>query len=266
MKPILGLFGRSQFNSGWRAAFVALALLSLAVSSANAQDVQLSAEQKQKMKAFAANTRSGTESQRDALKSAREELGAVYSSYKLDEARASKAIDRIGKAQQQLLGVHLSNQVKIRQILTKDQFNTFQQMMSKKMHGPGPERAFFREDEAFELGAIWRIKDSLKLTPDQEKRVAAVLRPGNNMKNMQDMKRATEQLNQLYSSFNLDAAAARKLIGDIHRDQLALTRNAHSRQQTIRSILTQDQFAALRQEIIKRMGERREHRRPSPEL
>lgn len=238
-----------------RIACAVVSVLLLVMTSAFAQHGDLTQDQKQRLKALVTDTRSNLGAQRDALRQARKDLFNIYSQYNLDGNQAQNAIERVNKAQMQLLNIQLDNQIKLRQILSSDQFSIFQDMMSKRM--PNGHRIDIeppRQDWAVDYLLDKNAASSLGLNPDQQKQAASIKKAGEDQRGAVDaLKHATQELADTYASYNLDQAAARKLINQIHRQQVLLASIAHKKQQTIRSWLTADQFNALQAEISKRM-------------
>jgi len=219
--------------------------------------LDLSADQKQKLKAVGAEARTNIESRRKALGQARMDLLGVYRLYKLDERKAQDAITRIGSAQKALLEAQLDNQNKIRQILNADQFADFQRMISTRMHRPGMAIEPPFEEKVLEDSLNAAIRSQTSLTPDQTRRVERIRRVGQSRQEaMGSMRQSVQELTAVYSKFDLDSKAARKLVDSIHRDQMSLMWMAHRRQQAIRAVLGEDQFNQLQQSIEQQLKAR----------
>lgn len=229
--------------------FAALAVM-LALMPSAVWALELSADQKQKMKAMGTSARAAIESQRKTLSTARMDLMGVYRVYKLDEHKAQNAMSRIGASQKALLDSQLDGQNKIRQILNADQFTDFQKMISNRMRHPGIAIEPPFEVRVLETGLDTAIQAQTKLTPDQTKRVEQIKRIGQKRQEvMTRMRGSTERLAGLYSKLDLDSKGARKLVDAIHHDQMGLMWMTHRRQQAIRVVLTEDQFNQLQQTI-----------------
>lgn len=237
-----------------RIACAVVSVLLFVMTSALAQRADFTQDQKQRLKALVADTRSNLGAQRDALRQARSDLFNVYRQYNLDENQAQNAIERINKAQLQLMNIQLDNQIKLRQILNSDQFAVFQNMMSKRM--PNRHRIDIelpRQDWAADYLLDKDAAASLGLSPDQKKRAASIKKTGENQRNAVDtLRKAAQGLTDMYASYNLDQGTARKLISQIHRQQVLLASAAHKKQQMIRTWLTADQFGTMQAEISKR--------------
>jgi len=219
--------------------------------------LDLSADQKQKLKAVGAEARANIESQRNMLGHARMDLVGIYRVYKLDEHKAQDAMSRIGSAQKALLEAQLDNQNKIRQILNADQFADFQRMISIRVHHPGMAIESPFEVKVLDDAVDAAIRSQTNLTPDQTRRVEQIKRVGEKRQKIMDsMRQSVQELTGVYSKFDLDSKAARKLVDSIHRDQMSLMWMAHRRQQAIRAVLGEDQFNQVQQSIEQQLKAR----------
>lgn len=230
------------------------------VSSGSLADspIGVSEGQKDQLKALASNTRDRTGRERDAMRRARMELLRVYSTYNIDDHKAKVARDRVSAAQLNLLNIHLDNEIALRNVLNADQFQQFRNMMKRRMREPQMLVLAPPEEDILDRLPGKAMLDSLGVSQDQQK----LLKPSN-PKLIQDLRDQSKQMLDLYASFSLDSAAARKLIHSIHHKQMDLLAIQHRRQQTIRQVLSQDQFQRLQKEIKKNMtwGEHRRDRR-----
>ena len=241
-------------GSGRLGTFVVALAVLLAVTGSAVWALDLSADQKQKMKAIGMSARATIESQRKTLRSARMDLVDAYKVYKLDDHKAQDAMSRIGAAQKALLESQLDDQTKIRQVLSAEQFADFQKMISSRMRHPGVAIEPPFEEKALEEELAGAMPAASKLSPEQTKAADRITRVGQRRQEaMGRMRESSQQLADLYSKFDLDPKAARKLIDAIHHDQMALMWMAHRRQQAIRAVLTEDQFNALGQAIEQRL-------------
>ena len=245
------------FNSWILAAFI-LAGVVLA-GSAGAQRV--TQRQKEQLKSLAMQTRRKSDAQRGNIRRARIALVAAYTKYKLDERRVKLSRNSIGAAQRSLLSIHLDNQVGIRNILNPAQFRKFLEL-TKKMRNPDMDVMPPPEDALMDRIPDREMLKGLGLSSDQAKRAPQLIGPGPEKKKVIDkLRRDSRRMLDLYSNYNLDTAAARRLIDAIHASQVQLAALNHKKQQLIRSVLTESQFQRLQQEIVKRI---RAHKRPRP--
>lgn len=207
-----------------------------------------------KLKAIAEQTRQKTEHARHQLLRARMELFEVYSRYDLDERRARAVLDRISRAQMNLLELHLEHQAELRRVLDEDEFASLWKMMSRKMGRPEAAVLPPPEEAVMDRLPDGEMIDRLELSPDQRRRLEPIVRPDPERLRLVDrLKHASRQIIELYSRYRLDTAAAKKLIGDMHRCQVELADLGHRKQQTLRTALNEAQFERLREEIVKRM-------------
>lgn len=240
-------------------AVVAAVLIGVAAGAYAGQG--LSPGQKDKLKALAADTRDRTERARDDLRRARMDLADVFSSYQLDLRKAKAVQDRVSKAQMDLLKAHLDNQIQIRQVLNAEQFEQFNEMLSRRM--PGGQMGGFHH---IEPGPDWfpdgRILRDMDLTPDQMKRLRSVKEP-ERRKVFEKLENDSRQMIQMYQRYDLDANAARKLVESIHSTQQDLAALNLKSQQALRAVLTQAQFEKYRDTMAEKIRSRmREHKWP----
>ena len=250
---------RSRWIGIWVLA-IAMAVGLCAGCLADAK-LDISESQKDQLKALAANTRDRTGRERDALRRARAELLKAYSTYDIDEHKVKAACDKVSAEQLSLLSIHLDNEIALRGIFTSDQFQAFRNMMKTRMRDPQMHLLAPPEEAVLDRLPDKQMLDSLGISADQRKRLDATSRNGSAI---EGLKNASKQLLDLYSAYDLDSAAARKLIDSIHRKQGYLLMLQRHRQKDIRHVLSEDQFKTLQQEIAKRVSEReprRERRR-----
>lgn len=237
---------------------LAVLMVGMAMSPmAQAQRERLSREQKQHLKTLAMETRSRTETERENLRRARMELFNVYQGYSLDERKAKAAQNRISTAQLDLLNSHLDNQIRLRAVLSREQFLDFRRLIERHrgrgMGGLGPP-----EDAGVDRLPDRQMLENLGLRPDQRKRAAALGDPmRDRAKLIEALRRASKQMIDIYGEYDLDKAAAKKLIEQIHRGQGELAALTHKEQQALRSVLTPTQFAQLKDLTARRI---RQHR------
>jgi Spy/CpxP family protein refolding chaperone len=214
--------------------------------------LDISESQKDQLKALASNTRDRTGRERETLRQARTDLLKAYSTYDIDDHKVKAACDKIGAAQLSLLNVHLDNEIALRGIFTEDQFKAFREMMKKRMRDPQMLVLAPPEEAVLERLPDKQMLDSLGVPPEKRKRLDIT----KNSMAINGLRDTTKQLLDMYSTYSLDSAAARKLIESMHHKQTYLLMLQSHRQQEIRHVLTVDQFKKLQEEITKRISER----------
>lgn len=215
---------------------------------------ELSDNQMDQLKSLATNTRYRIGRERDALKRARMELLKVYYAYNLNENGVNVGNKKVSDAQLSLLNVHLDNEIAMRNILTESQFQHFRLMMKRRMRNPQTHVLAPPEEAIFDRLPDKQMLDSIAISAEQRKRLNSTL---HNTDAINSLRTSSKQLLDLYSNYNFDTAAARKLINGIHSKQIDLLRLQHKRQQQIRTILSEKQFKLLQQEIAKKLSEHR---------
>ena len=232
-------------------------------SGAAAGQGRLDPARKDKLKALAAETRQETERARAELRRARADLMEIYGQYRLDEKKAKSAQQRISKAQLALLNLHLDSQLRMRHTMSADQFARLSQMFERKRPAGESSRPHHIEG----LGPEWlpdsRIIKSLELSPDQAKRLKSVFGPSpDRRKVMSRLESDSRQMIELYRRYDLDAAAARKLIESMHASQQDLASLNLRSQQALRSVLTQEQFQIYSNAIAQKMKQMYDRGKP----
>ena len=241
----------------WMAAVMALS--GLATAGLAESRMGISDGQRDQLKALASNTRDRTGRERDAMRRARMELFEIYSKYDIDERKARAARDKVSAAQLSLLNIHLDNEIALRNVFNADQFRSFGDLMKKRFHNPEMLVLSAPEDALLDRLPDKAMLTDLGIEKDDQKR----LKPNpQGTKAIRDLGRDTDLLLDLYSSYTLDSAAARKLIDGIHQEQIALLTAQDHRQKDIRDVLSEDQFQKLKQEIMKRITGRAGRRGP----
>ena len=216
---------------------------------------RLTPHQKDQLKALATDTRAKTRHERENLRHARKDLWQAYSSFNLDEHKVKSTQTRIAASQLNLLNLHLENEIALRGVLTQDQFQSFRRNMAKRMRGREKLTA------PPQVAAIDKLlnKDvlnSIGLNKDQARRIMQKMKPTpEKIKVFESLRRNSKQLLDLYSTYTLDPVSAKKLISSIHENQTTLVHFQNSRQKFLRTMLTQDQFEKLTQEIKKNTDE-----------
>jgi len=215
--------------------------------------------QRDQLKSLASEMREKMDRVRGELVRARMELFQAYRAYQLDDCRVKAAMERIGKAQLALLNLHLDNQIELRRILNESQFEEFRRKMGRfggRMAGVlGPH-----DDGPMDRPPDKVMLERIGAGPDQVRRIWREADAPEKKAVLNRLVRDSKRLIELYSRYDLDVDAARKLVDGIHRSQMDLADLNHKWQQTLRSVLTEQQFDRLQQELSK-MFRPREHRR-----
>lgn len=103
------------------------------------QVLQLNPNQKGKFDAFRTKSRAAKKKLLDQLNDVRHQLWNVYQSYDLDFKQAQRLNAELNKIQQDLLKLHFDEQIELRKILTKSQFDRLQAAIRQQHGGPhGP--------------------------------------------------------------------------------------------------------------------------------
>mgnify|MGYP001048101992 CR=1 FL=1 len=242
---------------------VCLILLTITVTilPALAQSVpEISPAQKEQLKSLAFETKQKIERRREELMRARWELFRAYQDYELDERKVKAIIDRINKLQLDLLNVHLENQTAIRRVLNEDQFRVFWNRMTKHMGG-SVMTVSPQEDGIFDRFPNKNDLFQLDLNHEQIKLMKALVMSPRRRQIIENLRRNSRRMLELYARHDLDISTARKLIDSIHEDQIELAVLTHKKQQAIRSILTKSQFEKYIDLLSKRVQERKPIRR-----
>lgn len=229
------------------------ALVVLVLSSVLAEPGSITPTQREQLKFLASDMRGKTQRVRDELMRARMELFDAYQSWDLNEQKVKQAISRIGRAQLALLNLHLDNQLALRRVLNSDQFADLTRQITR--HAGHRHRGWFG---SFEDSPIDRLPDkpmldAIGVSPEQARRILQVSNSPRRQAVIDNLQRYSKQLIDLLSSYDLDVAAARRLIDKIHDCQSELLDLNLEKQKVLRSVLTREQFEKLRAEISKRL-------------
>jgi Spy/CpxP family protein refolding chaperone len=215
-------------------------------------DLNLSPEQQQKLRAHMRDTREKTESIRRDMWAARADLWRQFRSYHLDEKAAINAAKKINGCHLRLLNAYLESQVKLRSILSKDQF----QKLSRAVGGDGdkdrPRQGFggrprMPEPEDERLGDV----SHLNLSSSQQEKIRKLYEE--NRRTMEDLFKKQmadfRTLESLYLDYNLDQKRAKQLIKHINDIHMKIQEASIRQQIELRKILTEEQFNALKPKV-----------------
>ncbi|MDH7601384.1 MAG: hypothetical protein QHI38_04475 [Armatimonadota bacterium] len=241
---------RGIINS--RVLIVTVSLILAVFSAVLAEPGSVTASQREQLKSLAAEMRDKTRRVRDELMRGRMDLFAAYQSWDLNEQRVRQAISRISRAQSALLNLHLENQLALRRILNSEQFAELSRQVVRHW-GHGHKGRF----GPFEESPLDRLPDKAMLdaagvSPEQARKILQFSDSPRRQAIIDRLQRYSKQLIDLFSSYDLDTATARRLIDKIHDCQSELLELNLEKQQVLRSVLTREQFEKLRIEMSKR--------------
>jgi Spy/CpxP family protein refolding chaperone len=245
---------------------VAITLLAfLAVSFASAASgLDLSADQKARMKDLMQSTRQQTQTLRQTLEDRRHQLMRVYGEYSLKTDKARSINRDINDFQLRLLNANLDSQSGIRGILRREQFGQFNELVRhpRGRHGPGEmledgKGMPFGPGEIKPLGMSQPQQGNMKRLwrKSQERPTAAI----------ETIKAKSTELETLYHNYDLDGQKARTVIRDLNGAQKQLLDARLRLQVELRQSLTEEQFNRLRDAMEQRMRNwRMRHGGPRP--
>jgi Spy/CpxP family protein refolding chaperone len=223
--------------------------------------LNLTPDQQDKMRAHLHETMGKITSARQDLQSANLDLFNLLGNYNVDHQKLQGNLRRINSCQKRLLNIHLDSQIKLRSILTQDQFQTLREQIGDRGTRSGDD---------FMDGMPRGDVKSLGLSADQQDRIRKLFTQAReNMMNLRHKFHTdSESLESLYLDYNLDVKLARQKIDLLSSTDMALLKATTSRQVELRSILTADQFQTLSKsirpptEVPPPFGEHRWHNAP----
>ncbi len=205
-------------------------------------ELNLSADQRDKLKKVLDKNRSRTTAARSDLRSSYSELFQQFHNYRMNNNRVQALVKKISSDRLTLLNLHLDSQIDIRGVLTSDQFNDLRNAI------PGSEGRNGRRMQGEHSGVPENGDvEQLNLTKSQQTRIQKLFETSNNkMKTLGNKLHADGQaLRKLYLSYNLDVRAAKAFIKDQSQIQTEMLKVIVARQVDMRKILTEDQFNKL---------------------
>ena len=243
-------------------AITLLVLVAGAFASAE-PGLDLSADQKARMKDLMQSTRQQTQTLRQTLGDRRGQLMRVYGEYGLKTDKARSLTREINSLELRLLNANLDSQSGIRSILNREQFGQFGELMHRPRgkHGPGE---MLERGEMIPFGP--REVEPLGLSrPQQEdmKRLWHKSR-GRPTAAIESIKAKIGDLETLYRSYDLDEAKARAVIRDLNGAQMRLLDARLQLQVELRKSLTEEQFNHLRDAMEQRAKDWRMRRGGRP--
>jgi len=226
--------------------------------------LNLSSDQRTKLQAHVRDVRSRALTVGGELRAARVMLAGQFADYRLDERRTQESARKINALQHRLLKLNLDDQVGLRQILSREQFEQLWASVGGRgrLHVDG-------HIEGDREGPGDRAVERIGLSPEQQESIRKLYSTTREttLSLRQRLSTETEGLRRLYSDYDLDAKKATARIDKLRRIQLALLGAMIARQVELRKILTEQQFQALSQSIHPPgrgpgPGPRRWHREP----
>ncbi len=223
-----------------------------AVSECLAVGLELSNDQKSRLKAIAIDARNRIGAERKTLMQERQTLHECYRNYNLDQYRAKKAINSITTAQNNLLHIHLDTQIKIRDVLNQQQFDEFRIRVGRGFGVVGTHN-----DAAMDRIPERQIINNLNISPDQKNSLLNSKFYTERNRIVNKMRKNIRSLLGIYNSYLLDINQAKDTIRKIHSDQRELSISTLDMQRHIRTVLNEQQFNNLRDILDSKINERK---------
>jgi Spy/CpxP family protein refolding chaperone len=211
------------------------------------EQLGLSGDQKSKLRDYIDASRLGTQKDRSAIAAERQRLMDQYCRYNLNVVQAKNSITRINRLQLDLLNRRLDRRLRVRSVLTPDQFVKFRRLMDRMPRSPK------RMDDELPPGGAPRGGQlpRLNLSPSQQQQIQKMWgsEQAEHQRILQSMTRDLQSMEQVFASYRVDERAARRLIVSVNKSQLQVLQLRHDRQMDLRRIITEPQFQALTQHI-----------------
>jgi Spy/CpxP family protein refolding chaperone len=237
----------------WRVCAVVIAMVAamllLSVIPAAAErpgpgfhaNLNLTPDQRDKLRKHMGDTGAKVAAIRSDMRDARMDMYRQLQNYQVDQRRLQESIRRINALQIKMLNAHLESQMRLRDILTKDQF----QSLTQAIGGRGASRdgsGFFFGDQGMG-GDVKR----LGLSPDQQEKIKKLWDASRStMSALRDkLKFDSRNLEKLYLDYDLDPKVAKQRIDKLGDTELQVLKATVARQLQLRNILTEDQFQEL---------------------
>lgn len=237
-----------------RATLISIALLYLCTGAVFAAEV--TGGQKAKLRQFARRYQQESTRLRQHVGMTRAKLAQQYLAPRIDTSAATNLMNELSQTQNSLLLLHLRNQIDIRQLLSKDQFEGFVEELSDFKHrrqrkGRNIEDGLFNRRMLDSLGLSGTQQNKLKnLSALLDKRDAQTAELNSN----------TQKLMARYQVYNLDVAQARVLVSLVHKNQRSLAELSHRVMLLLHSVLTKDQMEQVLPQMFGEQGGRRQGR------
>jgi Spy/CpxP family protein refolding chaperone len=219
---------------------ILLVLAIVFVGGSFAYSQELKPELRAKLKSLSTITHTRTKKERKQIFSSRKELFAIYKVYIIDEGKVAQKIADISNAQYKLLIINFENQIRIRQILNKEQFAILSNKLKEHSDEGSRERVRERKETGEKGERFKRFRERFNVFQNEElkSKIQEIIK---------NIKNNSNQLVLVYSVYKLDIIKAKDLINKIHNDQVGLLYLEHDAQKKKRELLTEDRFYTPRQ-------------------
>lgn len=207
-------------------------------------NINLSDDQKAQFQKYIRDSREKMFATRSDLRNARMELAQQMSKYDFDEQQVQSCINKINGLQRDMLDLNLNNQIQIRQILTRDQF----EQLSNAVSGGDRKQPKFGEGNE---GSRLESMKSLGLTEEQKAKIDKLWEKSKGKAEALRTKLETESkaIHDLYLNYDLDQKAAKIRIETLSEVQMQHLKAMVARQTEVRKILTKEQLETLSKTI-----------------
>jgi Spy/CpxP family protein refolding chaperone len=216
-------------------------------ATAALEQLNLTADQKAKLRDFIRTSKQGTQNDRKGITAERQRLMSLYCNYDLNTTQAQKSISKINSLELDLLNRRLDRRLRVRSVLTPDQFVRFRKIMDKT------PRAGNRIDEELprSMGQRRGPLPKLNLSADQQQKIQNMWQSqrAEQERVLQSMNQDLKSMEQLFAKYHVDERAVGRLILSVNKDQLRILQLRLNRQIQLRKIINEQQFQALAQHI-----------------
>jgi len=221
-------------------------------------NINLTREQRQKLQRHIKDNQSKTTKVTREIVQVRMELFGQLREYKVDEKRLKDSMEKINALQVKLHNIGLENQLKLREILTKEQFTQLGEAVSRK--GVSQESIYGWPPGGIEADSNLK---RLNLSSEQQEKIRKLFeRSRTTMKSISRELRANAQnLHKLYLNYDLDTKQAKAQIEKLAENQREAIKATITRQIELRNILTQQQFEKLSQTMRPPANSRRQRQK-----
>lgn len=213
-----------------------------AKGSKDRQEINLNKEQRDRLQRHIEQNKGEVADVRRQIQAARSDLSQQLRQYDVDERKVQQTIRRINDLQTRLQLIHLENQVKLRDILTKEQFADLREAVGSRGMDGDEVHAWPERD-----GPHARNVQNLDLSEQQQDRINKLFQRSTESMNVliRKAKGDAGSLRELYLSYSLDTKRAKEIINRLSNTRLEILKTMVDRQVELRNILTKKQFEAL---------------------